>query len=154
MEIRKATIDDLERITEIKLRSKVCEREYSKSLRPMPECREQYASYLRDDLTRDDRAVFVAFESDEPIGIITGRIHGTLPIRVLRRQGCMSDLFVTPEHRKQGLATRLIEELLDWFRAKGVQDIRLGVHSGNEAALKLLGAMGFREYAIEMARKL
>ncbi len=154
MEIRKATISDFERIKEMKLRAKACEREYSKSLKPMRECRERYLTYLRDDLTKEDRAVFVAIERGEPVGMITGSIHTTLPIRVLRRQGHVSSLFVMPAHRKKGLATRLVEELLKWLREKGIRDVRLAAHSDNTPALKLFGRLGFQEYAIEMAKSL
>ena len=154
MEIRQATLADLEAIAELKLRSKASEREHSTSLRPIAECRERYLSYLRTDLTQEDRAVFVALEGGEPVGIITGRIYGTLLIRVHRKQGHISSLFVDPEHRKQGAAGRLVEALLDWFRERGVEVVRLAVHSGNEAARKLLGDLGFEEYAVEMTRSL
>jgi len=154
MEIRQATLDDLDAIAELKLRAKACEREHSTSLRPIAECRERYLSYLRTDLSSDNRAVFVALEGGEPVGIITGRIYGTLLIRVHRKQGHVSSLFVAPEHRKQGAAGRLIEALLDWFRERDVLEIRLAVHSGNEAARKLLSACGFEEYAVEMTRSL
>ena len=154
MEIRQATLDDLEAIAELRLRAKACEREYSTSLRPIEDCRDRYLSYLRNDLTRDGRAVFVAFEGGEPVGIITGRIHTTLLIRVHRKQGHMSSLYVAPEHRKQGAAVGLVEALLGWFRERGVLEIRLAVHSGNEAAKKLLRALGFEEYAVEMTRRL
>ena len=154
MEIRQAGLADLEAIGELKLRAKASEREHSTSLRPISECRERYLSYLRTDLSKDNRAVFVALKDGEPVGIITGRIYGTLLIRVHRKQGHVSSLFVAPAHRKQGLAGRLVEALLAWFRARGVEVIRLAVHSGNEAARKLLGDLGFEEYAVEMTRRL
>jgi len=154
MEIRKATIGDLEQLKEIKLKAKAYERKYSKSLKPMWQCRETYLSYLRSDLTNQDRAVFVATERDEPVGIITGRIHTTLPIRVLRRQGHISNMFVVPELRKRGVATKLIRRLLNWFRERGIGDVRLATHFGNAAALKLFGKLGFQEYAIEMTKSL
>ncbi len=154
MEIRKATADDFEQVLEMKLKAKACEREYSTSLKPMRECREAYLSYLRNDLTNEDRAVFVAMEREGPVGMITGRIHTTLPIRVLRRQGHVSNLFVVPGHRKRGVATNLVTELLNWFREKGIRDVRLATHWGNAAALKLLGRLGFQEYAVEMTRSL
>jgi len=116
MEIRKATINDFERIKEIKLKAKTSERRYNKSLKPIWENRERYLSYLRNDLTNRDRAVFMAIERDKPVGIITGRIYTTLLIRIFRKKGHISNLFVTPGHRRKGIATKLVGELLKWFK--------------------------------------
>ncbi len=154
MEIRKATIDDFEQIKDIKLKAKAREGKYNTSLRPLRENRERYFRYLRNDLTNQDRAVLIAIDRDEPIGMITGRIYRTLLIRIRRKEGSISNLFVLPGHRKKGVATVLVGELLKWFREKKTKDIRLAVHSENAPALEMFSKLGFQEYLIEFSKTL
>ena len=154
MEIKRATIDDFDQIKGIKLAAKASERRYNKSLKPIQQTREKYFSYLRNDLSDEDRAVFIAMDRDKPVGIIAGRIHTTLPIKLLPRKGHISNLFVVPSHRKKGLASRLLKELLDWFKEKEIEDVRLGVHARNASALNMFRKLKFKEYAIEMKKSL
>ncbi len=152
MVIRKATLDDLERVKDLKLQAKASEARYNTSLGPLAENRERYVRYLREDLASEDRAVFVAIDGGEAVGIITGRIHTTLPIRVHREQGNISNLFVASHYRGRGVAGKLVEELLRWFRGKAIADVYLGVHCGNAPALKTFRKLGFQDYLIEFKK--
>lgn len=154
MEIRKATINDFEQIKDIKLRAKASEGKYDTSLRPLRENRERYFSYLRNDLTNQDRAILIAIDQDEPIGMITGRIYRTLLIKVRRKEGRISNLFVLPGHRKKGVATELVRELLKWFREKKIKDVRLAVHSGNVPPLEMFSKLRFQKCLIEFKKTL
>ena len=154
MEIRKATINDFEQIKDIKLRAKASEGKYNTSLRPLRENRERYFSYLRNDLTNQDRAILIAIDQDEPIGMITGRIYRTLLIKVRRKEGRISNLFVLPGHRKKGVATELVRELLKWFREKKIKDVCLAVHSRNMPPLEMFSKLRFQKYLIEFKKTL
>ncbi|MBA7485420.1 hypothetical protein ES707_20966 [subsurface metagenome] len=154
MEIRKATTDDYEQLKEIKLKAKASERIYNKSLKPLRQCKESYFAYLASDLTRKEMAVFIAVERGKPVGMITGRIHETLPVKTLRRKGHASNLFIMPGHRRKGIATALMSELLKWFRDNNVKDVRLGVHAKNASAYDMFRKFKFREYATEMKKQL
>ena len=154
MEIRKATINDFEQIKDIKLKAKASEAKYNTSLRPLRENRERYFSYLRNDLANQDRVVLIVINRDEPIGMITGRIHQTLFIKIRRQEGRISNLFVLPGHRKRGIATELVRELLKWFREKKIKDVRLAVHSGNVPPLEMFSKLRFQEYLIEFKKTL
>jgi ribosomal protein S18 acetylase RimI-like enzyme len=154
MEIRKATIDDFEQVKDIKLKIKAAEEQYNTSLRPLRENSERYLSYLRNDLSDPDRAVFMATDRDETIGMVTGRIYRTLPIRIRRKEGRISNLFVLPAHRNSGLGTELVRELLEWFRGEGIKDVRLSVHWGNTAGLELYRKLQFEEYLMEFKKTL
>ncbi len=152
MEIRKATLDDLEGVKDLKLQAKASEARYNTSLRPLADSREEYVRYLRDDLASEDGVVFVATDGDEAVGTITGRIHTTLPIRVHRKQGNVSNLFVASHYRGRGVAAKLVRELLRWFRGEGIADVYLSVHCGNAPALKLFRKLGFQDYLIDFKK--
>ena len=128
---------------------KTSEAEHNASLRPLEKNRQRYLSYLQNDLANPKRAVLIAIDEGEPVGMITGRTYGTLLIRKRRREGWISNLFVLPECRHKGVASKLVRELLEWFRRKRIKDIRLAVNSGNSAALEMFSKLGFREYLIQ-----
>ncbi len=55
------------------------------------------------------------------------------------------DIVVIPEARRRGYGRALVEHLLAQGRAHGARHAYLQVESGNDAARKLYGAMGFAE---------
>lgn len=154
MEIRQATPGDYEQLKELKLKAKASERKFNKSLKPMRQSGKTYLAYLESDLKSEDRAVFIAIERGRPVGMITGRIYKTLPVKTHRRHGHMSNLFVEPAHRKKGIGTALFGEVLKWFRDSGIKDVHLGVYAKNTAAREMFRKLKFREYAIEMKTRL
>ncbi|SIT70133.1 GNAT family N-acetyltransferase [Edaphobacillus lindanitolerans] len=60
-------------------------------------------------------------------------------------EGTIEFIAVSPEHRRQGVATRLLRTgLAGLFDHEKIASIRLAVEGGNEAALGLYEAAGFR----------
>jgi len=51
-------------------------------------------------------------------------------------------VWVSPEHRRRGLATAIANELVDFARENGYQRIRGRLPDGNEPALSFLSAIG------------
>ena len=154
MQIRKASMDDYDLLSEIKLKAKRSERTFNKSLKPIDEVRERYLSYLKNDLTLRDRAVFVVVENGKVAGMVTGRVSGTLSIVRSRKMGSISNLYVLPGHRRKGTAKQLTGALLAWFREKKIRDIRLEVYPKNTPAINIYRDFGFREYSIRMKKSL
>jgi ribosomal protein S18 acetylase RimI-like enzyme len=55
----------------------------------------------------------------------------------------LHDLLVDPSHRRQGLGTRVIAELLDWGASRGATTAWLHVETDNEAGLATYERLGF-----------
>ena len=55
----------------------------------------------------------------------------------------LHDLVVDPSHRRQGLATRVLAELLDWGASRGATTAWLHVETDNEAGLATYERLGF-----------
>lgn len=154
MEIRKATIEDFEKLKDMKLRSKRSERKHNKSLKPIDEVKRRYFSYLKKDLTFDNRAVIVAVENNKIIAMILGKIVDNLPIAKLKKRGYISNLYVLPGYRRRGVAQRLVTELIKWFRVNNIENLRLELYSKNKPALNIYDKLGFKEYAIKMKKSI
>ena len=50
---------------------------------------------------------------------------------------------VDADHRRQGLATRVVAELLDWAASQGARTAMLQVETDNPAAVRLYEGLGF-----------
>ncbi len=154
MEIRKATIQDFEKLKSIKLKSKIAERKYNESLRPINKVEKRYSYYLKRDLAFKDRAIFIAIKNDKIMGMILGKIVNTLSITKFRKRGYISNLYVLPEQRRKGIGKRMAKALIKWFRAKNIKNLRLEVYSKNRPALNIYDKLGFKEYTIKMKKDL
>ena len=83
------------------------------------------------------------------VAVEDGRIVGfasTLPLDGALE---LEDLFVEPDHRRRGVARRLVEDVLDRAREQGVGLIRV---SANEHAMPFYTAVGFRPDGVEQTR--
>lgn len=59
---------------------------------------------------------------------------------------CLHSLHVDEAHRRTGLASSIIAELLDWGASRGARTAWLHVESDNEAGLALYDRIGFRTH--------
>jgi aminoglycoside 3-N-acetyltransferase I len=95
----------------------------------------------RVGLLSDEATIFLAaFQGDEPIGFVFGY---ELP----RRHGVPSMLFiyeieVEEAYRRQGIATRLMTELEQIARARGIGEAFVLTEPDNEAANVLYESLG------------
>lgn len=65
------------------------------------------------------------------------------------RKGYISDLYVKPEMRKQGIGRALMNEAVKIMK-EYFDKIQLQVYSGNENAIKLYRSMGFKDFSLIM----
>lgn len=67
-----------------------------------------------------------------------------------RRHAYLGFMFVAPDHRGRGLNGRIVRELIDWARARGVTELQLEVYAQNAAAIRAYEKLGFRPRLLEM----
>ncbi|MGA8210214.1 MAG: GNAT family N-acetyltransferase, partial [Nocardioidaceae bacterium] len=58
----------------------------------------------------------------------------------------ITDVWVSPRRRRQGLALVVLSALLDWAAERGATSAYLQVRGDNEAGLALYGSVGFRTH--------
>jgi ribosomal-protein-alanine N-acetyltransferase len=61
------------------------------------------------------------------------------------------NIAVDPAHRRQGLATQLLDHVLHLARCAGAEQVLLEVRASNQTALRLYQAMGFHQLAVRPA---
>lgn len=92
----------------------------------------------------DNEFLYVAAAKDKLVGCITGRIQN----KILDKEAVAlcGNIFVDPEYRGAGIATRFLELFKDYCRERNCKHIRINVTSNNENAERLYRKNGFEDH--------
>lgn len=82
----------------------------------------------------------ISYRAVTPGGVMVGFIVGLLEPD---HTGHITTIGVAPEHRRRGLAYRLMEKAEDAFRRRGVRVVRLEVRAVNAGAQQLYRNLGY-----------
>jgi aminoglycoside 3-N-acetyltransferase I len=100
-------------------------------------------SYLRQLLANPSFLAVAAFSGAKVVGGLAGYL---LPkFEQARSEFYIYDLAVAETHRRQGVATAMIEELRNHVRQRGVYVIFVQADYGDEPAIALYSKVGVRE---------
>jgi aminoglycoside 3-N-acetyltransferase I len=100
-------------------------------------------AYLRDVLGKDHVVVLAAVKGAEVVGgLVAYELH---KLERARSEFYIYDLAVAESHRRQGVATRLIERLRELARTRGGWVVFVQADHGDEPAIALYDKLGARE---------
>jgi ribosomal protein S18 acetylase RimI-like enzyme len=85
-----------------------------------------------------ERAVFLASDGVEPIGMVTGVTADEPDAAEL------ISMWVDPVWRSRGVGRMLVNTVVNWATSREFQSLRLWVAEGNDLAERLYAACGFR----------
>jgi GNAT superfamily N-acetyltransferase len=121
-------------------------------LRPseIPTVDRQLPLHRLDQHAEDGSTYLIAWEDDRPVGhahIAWRQTHLEIPE--------IQDVFVLPEHRRRGIASRLTRAAEDEARLRGWDRISLSVSAqGNEPARRLYEGLGYLDAGVAPVRVL
>lgn len=108
----------------------------------------QHQARLRQNYDSPNECMLCAFDGDEPIGMI-GVIRASRE-KITHIAGVIA-VFVAPEYRGQKIGGCLLDAAIAYARTMdGVEQLRLGVVTTNEAAIQLYLSRGFEIYGTEI----
>lgn len=115
------------------------------------------AAVANEDCSRwlddPDRTMFVAYDPG-PVGVVSGGVAES-PALYARGPNCYVDgLFVAPDRRREGVASRLLDRMEAWGRERGCEHARLAVHVDNDAARAFYETRGFEPKFDSLRREL
>ena len=101
----------------------------------------------------DGRLIVAMNSIEEMIGIATISID----VNMLDNSSSIwniSDVWVHPSYRRQGIATKLVHKCEKIAESRGAKEIRLHVYASNQPAAMMYGRLGYRTIVRTMSRKL
>jgi len=115
-------------------------------------------SYLKWLYNRDPEGFRVAKVEGKVVGFVSGDANW-YSRRERKRVGAIHEIVVDPDYQGLGVGKRLMENILEYFKKKGLDTAELWVGDENTRAISFYKKFGFFEngrynYWIRMTRKL
>ena len=138
MTVRSATLDDLSALEELW-------RAFEAEVPPPPHEDIDHSRELAEIREIVEAGLgWVAERDGAAVGMILARRRGA-------RVGRITDLYVTPQARRMGVAEALTRAVVDRFAADGVEVVDLEVMASNDAARATYAHWGFRDEVVVLA---
>ncbi|MEA3559287.1 MAG: GNAT family N-acetyltransferase [Candidatus Thermoplasmatota archaeon] len=156
MHVRKARSDDLEDLLKLWNAFMEDQRELGRKdgkdrLQRMKDNAPEIAHGFFLNTIRSPNGLLLVIEDDEKTkGYMLSRINKNIPVFENDLVGYVSDIYLEPELRGKGAASRLWEQTLDWFEKKEVKEISLKVLRYNTGAFDVYEHWGFQHVLSEM----
>jgi len=94
--------------------------------------------------------LLVAEVESEIIGTGYAQIRDSKPSLAHKQHAYLGFMYVSPMHRGKGVNAKLINQLIDWSKRRGISDLYLDVYSENDSAVKAYEKVGFKASLLEM----
>lgn len=98
----------------------------------------------------DDVLFLVAEVDGRIVGCGNGQIRKNLKWAVNEYIGYVGLMYVEERYRRQGIARRIVESIVDWFHERDIQHITLQVYKDNTSAVDAYRCFGFRDFVLQM----
>jgi ribosomal protein S18 acetylase RimI-like enzyme len=133
--IRKATIDELDSLTELFDSYRVFYQQESDS--------EGAKSFLKERLLNGDSVVFIAYEEENGVGFV--QLYPTFSSVSMKRSWVLNDLYVNASARKKGFGEKLIQTAIEYAEETGAKGLLLETGQENVTAQRLYEKIGFKK---------
>lgn len=102
-----------------------------------------YREFFEQLVQKQPNKLFVAEEQSSVIGFGYGRIDEQHPVFKNPKRGYIQGVYVKPDFRGQGIGSKLVSALNEWFEQEGITEVVLMVTAGNSDSLEFFAKCGF-----------
>ena len=102
-----------------------------------------YKNYIDNNKTN----LLIAVENSNIIGYIFTKI---IEVESEKKSAKIDALYIEEVYRNKGIATKLIEESINWIKDNSIDNITINVMYQNEVAKKLYYKLGFENYSLTL----
>ncbi|WP_114579491.1 GNAT family N-acetyltransferase [Saliphagus sp. LR7] len=108
--------------------------------------------HREEKLSQANYCAQLAIEDDAFVGFTTGEVQPSAPVFERGATLAISEAYVRPEWRQQGIASSLLEALEMWADERGYETASLSVNADNHAAKALYECLGFEAKCLQMVK--
>lgn len=152
MNIRKAKIEDYDKIIELYKELYDAEKIFDKNLSSTYNVSEKQKEEIQKRIKSRKEIFLVAEEDDKIIGLIDGYIIDNS--NHIEKVGYLDHLCVNKKYRKLRIGENLIQEFSNKMKNKNVTYLKLNAFEKNLPAIALYEKLGFEEYSIYYMKKI
>lgn len=121
-------------------------------LAPSPRAGRLWAATLREAFDEGTPAIWVADAEGVAAGFVVGEVVPASPVHAAGATVHVGELYVSPEHRRTGLAQALLDTVAAWASDGGAAEVGFEVAAENAASHALVAAWGARAVAVAYVR--
>lgn len=149
IQIKKACLDDLEKIQELNLKLFKKEyKEYDSLLDLNWTFWEAGSKYYKDKITKNNNCVLIAIFENEIVWYLCAWLTKDESYRKLPVVAELENIFVLKEFRSKGIWKKLYNKFLEWCKRKNVWKIRVEASIQNKLAIKFYRENNFKDYTL------
>ena len=146
MLIRKATLNDLEKLLRFEQGVIKAERPFDVTLKPDP-----IHYYDIEEMIRASHIELVVAElNGKIVGSGYARLEDAKPYLQHAKHAYLGFMYVDPDYRGKGINQNIIEALKTWSASQNVTEMRLDVYFNNDSAIRAYEKAGFTKHMVEM----
>ena len=152
MEIRKATIQDVDKVIELSTQLCINEHKYYDNTVDA-DFAQNNQKFFTDSISNDDYLTLVAVIEDNIVGFLIGSISETEEYRNFDEIAEIYSMLVNPDIRSQGTGNKLVKNFLQWSKDR-VKRAKVVVSAPNKRGIEFYKKAGFIEHEIVLERNL
>jgi ribosomal protein S18 acetylase RimI-like enzyme len=103
-------------------------------------------AFLQERLESGESIIYVALQDGKPVGFT--QLYPTWSSVRTNKNWILNDLYVSPDHRKQGIGEALIRQAMAFAKEHGSTWVQLETAQDNHTAQGLYESMGFKKIDI------
>ncbi|WP_419146738.1 GNAT family N-acetyltransferase [Pseudoalteromonas 'SMAR'] len=146
MKIRAATSADIEALRALEQQVVAAERPFNQAIKAVDAIYYDLEAMLSDGNTH----LIVGEIGNQIVATGYAQIRQSKAQLVHEQHGYLGFMLVLPEYRGQGLNQQVMEHLIEWCKARDINDFYLDVYSSNQAAIRAYEKAGFTPCLLEM----
>ena len=134
MRIKKATLNELESLTELFDLYRVF---YEQKSDP-----DGAKEFLKERFTNKESVIFIAFDENNPVGFV--QLYPSFSSVSMNRTWVLNDLYVKESVRGKGFGEKLLKKAINFAEETGAKGISLETGKENVTAQRLYEKIGFK----------
>ncbi len=147
--IRPAKIKDVPAIAKLNMELMKHVGKYDKIFKLRPGALAKMEAWRRKGVYSSRSKLLVAEDGNKIVGYMAASIKKRPSIYEVREVGAISDAYVLPAYRRQGIAKKFVEQVFEWLKKKGMTHVHLYAVTKNEVAVEVWKKFGFKEFLKE-----
>jgi RimJ/RimL family protein N-acetyltransferase len=146
IELRPATMNDMELLLQFEQGIILAERPYDETLKPDP----NHYYDLPDMIASPHIEFLVAIVDGQVVGCGYARIEKAKHYLAHEQHAYLGFMFVLPAFRGRGINQHIMLALKNWAKAQQITELKLDVYAENHSAIKAYEKVGFKPYMMAM----
>jgi|TARA_B100002003_G_scaffold245418_1_gene273201 ribosomal protein S18 acetylase RimI-like enzyme len=153
--IRKVKKGDIKQVAKLQSQFTQAHKEFNPSIyEPKNDFSQIWKEYAIKSIVNENKFFILAEIERKIVGYAIVTISKRAPVYKISKIGTLDAITVNSNHRNKGIASKLLDKCLEWFKEHNINYVEDFVDSKNIGSLKLNKKFGFEEYQKRMILKL